>query len=139
MQYIVKTLESLDCKQQQQLLELFLEADFADAADGADWLDNAVRGSLSAAGAFDSFDNLIGFARVLGDGVSDCYIQDVTVKTDCRGQGIGKALVKYLLCQLQKNGIDWVGLIATPGKADFYRELGFEAMEGFTPMRLKKE
>ena len=139
MQYVVKTLESLDEKQQKQLLELFLEADFADASDGTGWLDDAVRGSLLAAGAFDSSGNLIGFARVLGDGVSDCYIQDVAVKIDCRGQGVGKALVEYLLCQLEKNGIDWVGLIATPGKVGFYRKLGFEVMEDFTPMRLKKE
>ena len=133
----IKTIElhELQRVQQQQLLELFAEADFADLADGAQWLNDAVKGSLLAIGAVDEDGQMIGFARVLGDGVSDCYIQDVVVKSSCRGQGIGKMLVSRILELLQERDIDWVGLIATPGKAGFYQQLGFECMEGFTPMK----
>lgn len=138
MEHSVRTIKKLSLKHRRQLLELFAAADFADLADGMEWLNGAVTGSLVAVGAFDQNDDLIGFARALGDGVSDCYIQDVTVHPVCRKQGIGKELVEFLLAELAEKEIDWVGLIATPGKADFYRKLGFEAMQDHTPMRLKK-
>ena len=62
--------------------------------------------------------------------------QDVTVDKRFRKNGIGKALVSELLRLLNEKNIDWVGLIATPGKAEFYRKLGFEIMQDYTPMRL---
>ena len=134
----LEKLSQLTLRQQQELLELFVQADFADLADGTEWLNDAVAGSLAAAGAFSESGKLIGFARALGDGVSDCYIQDVAVHKDYRKQGIGRALVEFLLKHLQECNIEWIGLIATPGNADFYRRLGFEEMPGHTPMRLHR-
>lgn len=136
MEYTVKSIKTLSAEQQLQLLELFAEAEFADITEDTQWLADAVANSVAAVGAFDCCGKLIGFARALGDGVSDCYIQDVAVRKDCRRNGIGKALVEQLLAQLKEKNIDWIGLIATPGKADFYRHLGFEVMSEHTPMRL---
>ncbi len=137
--YSVKTIKTLSANEQHQLLELFAEADFAEFSEDTQWLADAVSNSVTAAAAFDSKGNLIGFARALGDQVSDCYIQDVAVRKEFRGNGIGKALVKHILQVLAEKNIDWVGLIATPGKADFYRKLGFEIMPEHTPMRLSPE
>lgn len=131
-------LKTLTPRRQQQLLELFTAADFTDSNDTADWLNAAISGSVLAVGALDENGDLVGFARALGDGVSDCYIQDVTVKSSCRKQGIGSMLVEYLLKELEKRHIDWIGLIATPGNGDFYRNMGFEVMDGHIPMVLKK-
>ena len=139
MDFTLKIITELDNREAAELLELFAGADFAELSDGSEWLNAAVKGSMLAAGAFAPDGSLIGFARVLGDGVSDCYIQDVTVKSDCRKQGIGQALVKFLITELRKRHIDWIGLIATPGKADFYRKMGFEIMTDHTPMRLKEQ
>lgn len=139
MLYTVKSVQTLSSQHQHQLLELFAEADFADTADGTQWLAAAVENSLAAVAAFDENDRLIGFARALGDQVSDCYIQDVAVRKELRGEGIGKALVKELLTLLQEKNIDWIGLIATPGNAEFYRKLGFEIMQNHTPMRFALE
>ena len=131
-------LTALTADQQKDLLELLIEADMADLADGAAWLNDAVVNSVAAVGALESpGGRLVGFARALGDGVSDCYIQDVAVRRDRRGQHIGKALIELLLQELSAKNIDWVGLIATPGNADFYRKLGFEELKEHTPMRLK--
>ena len=138
MDFTVKTITELDNRTAAELLELFAGAEFAELSDGSEWLNAAVKGSMLAAGAFAPDGSLIGFARVLGDGSSDCYIQDVTVRSDCRKQGIGQALVKFLIAELRARNIDWIGLIATPGKADFYRKMGFEVMENHTPMRLKE-
>ena len=130
----LKVLTGLDQLQQQALLELFAEADFIDSGEDATFLNAAVAGSLLAVGAFSADNQLIGFARALGDGVSDCYIQDVVVRRDFRGQHIGQALVNFLVGQLQNRGVDWIGLVATPGNAGFYRQLGFEPLENHTPM-----
>ena len=139
IEYSVKSLKTLSEKQQLQLLELFAEVEFAEYTADTQWLSDAVANSVAAVGAFDTGGNLIGFARALGDQVSDCYIQDVAVRKDCRQSGISKALVTELLQILHEKNIDWVGLIATPGKAEFYRKLGFEIMTDHTPMRLTQK
>ena len=137
--YSVKSIKELSEKHRHQLLALFAEVDFAEYTEDTQWIADAVANSVAAVGAFDSHDNLIGFARALGDQVSDCYIQDVAVHKNCRKNGIGKALVTALLKLLEEKNIDWVGLIATPGKAEFYRKLGFEIMTDYTPMRLSQK
>ena len=75
---------------------------------------------------------LIGIARALSDGVSDAYIQDVTVSEDFRGRGIGGRLVTVLSEELSSRGIDWIGLVGVPGTEHFYSSLGFEAQGGHT-------
>ena len=139
MNYSIKEVKTLEKQHQYQLLELFAEADFAEFSEDTQWLADAVNNSVTAVAAFDESNRLIGFARALGDQVSDCYIQDVAVSKEFRGNGIGKALVKHILQSLKEKNIDWVGLIATPGKAEFYRKLGFEIMPEYTPMRLSVE
>ena len=139
MNYSIKEVKTLEKPHQLQLLELFAEADFAEFSEDTQWLADAVNNSVTAVAAFDESNRLIGFARALGDQVSDCYIQDVAVSKEFRGNGIGKALVKHILQSLKEKNIDWVGLIATPGKAEFYRKLGFEIMPEYTPMRLSVE
>jgi spermidine synthase len=105
--------------------------------DGDAWIDAMASGSLLFAGAF-AGDEMIGMGRAISDGASDAYIQDVTVLSAYRGQGIGARLIALLRDRLVERGIGWIGLIAEPGTQDFYRRLGFEALAGHAPMRLKK-
>ena len=42
-------------------------------------------------------DEAIGMGRILSDGVSDAYIQDLVVLEKYRGQGLGEQLVKFLV------------------------------------------
>jgi len=51
--------------------------------------------------------------RAISDGISDAYIQDVTVLSEFRGQGIGTGIVQEILKQLRDDGLQWIGLIAT--------------------------
>ncbi|MBW2545271.1 MAG: GNAT family N-acetyltransferase [Deltaproteobacteria bacterium] len=83
-------------------------------------------------------DSIVGMGRAVSDGVSDAYIQDVTVMDSFRGKGIGTRIVKILIDRLEKDGINWIGLIAERGSHPFYENLGFSVMENSTPMlRLK--
>lgn len=82
-------------------------------------------------------DEIIGIGRAISDGVSDAYIQDITVDKSHRRQGIASCIVSELVQQLIEDGLRWIGLIAERGTQDFYIQLGFEPMTDSAPM-LKK-
>ena len=78
---------------------------------------------------------VIGMGRAISDGVSDAYIQDVTVIPDHRRRGIGTRIVSAILDRLTADGLDWIGLIAEGGSAPLYHHLGFSPMAGGVAMR----
>ena len=71
----------------------------------------------------------IGMGRLISDGVSDAYIQDLVVLPKYRDQGIGKQLVEFLLQHCISKGILWIGLIAEPGQDRFYLAMNFYPMK----------
>lgn len=73
-------------------------------------------------------ERIIGMGRAISDGVSDAYLQDVTVHPDFRGKGIAGRLIGHLLARLRADGISWVGLIAQLGSEQLYRRQGFAPM-----------
>ncbi len=77
---------------------------------------------------------IIGMGRAISDGVSDAYIQDVTVMGSFRGRGIGTRIMETLIERLERDGIHWIGLIAERGSHPFYEPIGFSIMEGASPM-----
>lgn len=80
---------------------------------------------------------LIGMGRALSDLCSDAYIQDVVVLSDYQKLGIGSMIVKFLVEELKKRGVDWIGLIGEPGTRSFYENLGFRQMKDYIPFKLK--
>ena len=103
--------------------------------DRNSWIDRLVAGSFCFVGAFRGGE-MIGMGRAISDGVSDAYIQDVTVLAAYRGLGIGARIISEITGFLRGRRIGWIGLIAEPGTDPFYRRLGFAAMAGHSPMRL---
>jgi len=82
---------------------------------------------------------LVGMGRVLSDGVSDGYIQDVVVLPEHRGRGLGAAVVAFLRDRCVARKLAWIGLIGEPGTRAFYERLGFRVMERYVPMLLERE
>ncbi|PKL60198.1 MAG: N-acetyltransferase [Methanomicrobiales archaeon HGW-Methanomicrobiales-4] len=80
----------------------------------------------------------VGMGRLISDGVSDAYLQDIVVLPEWEGQGIGSALVQTLLDICTERGIIWIGTIAQPQTEYFYRRFGFAKMNAYTPMRYEK-
>lgn len=78
--------------------------------------------------------NIVGMGRAISDGISDAYIQDLTVLLDRRRQGIGKLILQTLLERLQTDGIAWIGLVAELGSDTLYRHAGFREMPASIPM-----
>ena len=96
-----------------------------------------VSGSTLFAAVFDDRGAMIGMGRAVSDGCSDAYIQDVVVRRDLRGRGIGGAIIAALTQALTERGIDWIGLIGEPGTESFYSRLGFKRLEKHIPMKFE--
>lgn len=93
-----------------------------------------IKGSLCfiVARALDG--RIVGMGRVISDGFSDAYIQDVVVLKTHRGLGIGRELIKRLTQFCVARKIPWIGLIAEPGTQDFYEDLEYGPLVGYQPM-----
>ena len=95
-----------------------------------------IAGSFAFAVAVDpAAERAVGMGRVISDGVSDAYIQDLVVLPGYRGRGIGTMILSTLLDHCKSAGVTWVALVAEPGTEPFYTALGFRRLEGHTPMR----
>jgi aralkylamine N-acetyltransferase len=120
------------------ILNLYRNAGWWSGAGGnaPDMVRRIVAGSHCFLAALDG-GRMVGMGRALGDGVSDAYIQDVTVLSECRGSGVGAEIVSRILARLQVDGYGWIGLIAENGTEHLYRRLGFETMPNARPMVIK--
>ncbi len=81
----------------------------------------------------------VGMGRVIADGVSDGYIQDLVVLPEYRKTGIGARIVSILVKKSVERGISWIGLIAEPGTENFYLPFGFHPLEGHTPLIFRSD
>jgi len=97
---------------------------------------NLIKGSyLFAVVVLKNSNKAVAMGRVLSDGKSDAYLQDIVVKKEYREKGYGKRLIEFLIRTLIDRKITWISLIAEPGQDDFYHKLGFRKMKDYTPMK----
>jgi ribosomal protein S18 acetylase RimI-like enzyme len=68
---------------------------------------------------------MIGFARATSDHAFNATIWDVVIHPSFQSQGLGKALMKYMIKKLRNEDISNITLFADPQVIDFYRRLGF--------------
>jgi GNAT superfamily N-acetyltransferase len=92
--------------------------------DPAD-LDRALRNSSFVVAARDEGGELIGLARTVSDDSSICYVQDILVKPELHGAGVGRALMQAVLTRYAH--VRQVVLITDdePGQRAFYEAMGF--------------
>ena len=78
-------------------------------------------------------ENIIGYGRIIGDGIVFLYIHDIMVKPEYQGKGIGKTIMNKLLTkihELQKINPDLRAYLgASKGKENFYKKCGFITRE----------
>ncbi len=95
-----------------------------------------VRGSTHVFGLVDDGDDLVGFARVLSDGVFRAYLYDVVVDETLRGEGLGVLLMNAVLSHPQLAGIERIGLDCKEEMIPWYSRFGFSVPpEGYCTMR----
>jgi len=78
--------------------------------------------------AFDG-EQLVGYAAVVSNGVTDAYIQDVMVHPAYQHQGIGTQMMERLLARLEELGMYMVSVVYGEAMlAPFYERFGFCTM-----------
>lgn len=98
-------------------------------------LNELIQGSFLFAVAIDiSTRKTVGIGRVISDGISDAYFQDIVVLPEYRRKGAGRMILNALLDECHTRKISWISLIAEPETCNFYSALGFRPMIGHVPM-----
>lgn len=71
-------------------------------------------------------DRLIGFGRMISDGVRQSALYDIAIELDYQGRKIGQEIVSRLM--ETSPGCNFI-LYASPGKEGFYERLNFRRMK----------
>ncbi|UCZ52785.1 GNAT family N-acetyltransferase [Bacillus shivajii] len=91
----------------------------------ADDLFYAINNSWYLAAAYEG-EQLVGFGRIISDGIYQTFIGHMIVHPSYHGQGIGKEVMTRLLNKCESSGIKWVQLTCAHGKSGFYKKFRFE-------------
>jgi len=119
----------------EEIIALYKSADWwQESSEARAVIPSMIRGSLCFMVARSLDGKIIGMGRVISDGFSDAYIQDVVVLRPYRGKGIGQELVRRLTQFCRERKISWIGLVAEPGTQEMYEGLGFGPLIGYQPM-----
>lgn len=127
--------ETINSAPIEEIVELYKAADWwQESEEARAVIPDMIRGSLCFMVARSINGRIIGMGRVISDGYSDAYIQDVVVLGAYRKQRIGRELVRRLTQFCIDRKIAWIGLVAEPGTYGFYEELGYGPLVGYQPM-----
>lgn len=102
--------------------------------DDVDSLMAGLRGSLRVVLAREG-DRLVGLARVVGDGATICYLQDVLVHPDLRRLGLGRRLVMEAFAPFAQVRQHVLITDEEPGQKAFHESLGFQQVGEALPLR----
>lgn len=103
----------------------------------ADELYKALKNSWYSLSAYDN-SSLIGFGRIICDGVVHALILDLIVHPDFQNRGIGSQILNKLVGKCRQHKIRDIQLFSVKGKAEFYRKNDFkERPEGAPGMEIK--
>ena len=92
----------------------------------------ALKNTIYSVSVYDN-NEIVGYGRLIGDGIVFLYIHDIMVKPEYQGKGIGKSIMNKLVERIYKlkeiNPDLRAYLGASKGKEDFYRKCGFITRE----------
>ncbi len=71
---------------------------------------------------------LIGFMSVLSDGIGAAFLLDLMIHPDFQRMGLGSALVKRAIVDLNSEGIRAIQVTFNPNLKPFYKRFGFHML-----------
>lgn len=74
--------------------------------------------------------SLVGYVSVISDGVADAFIVDLMVHPNHQGKGLGRRLVKRVVADAKRAGIQCVQVTFEERLAPFYSRSGFHIFGG---------
>jgi len=82
-------------------------------------------------------DELIGFCRVISDGVYKAFLYDVIVKDEYQDKGMGRMIMETLLNHKKLTDVKHIELYCPEKITPFYKKLGFDIRTSLL-MRIEK-
>ena len=114
----------------KDILYLYNDVGWSSYTKDIDSLTKPIKNSLQVISVWDK-DLLVGLIRVVGDGHSIIYIQDILILQKYQNRGIGKRLIEIILDKY-KNVMQKVLLTDKEEKNIlFYKKVGFSMAEEF--------
>lgn len=113
-----------------EVLELYRAVEWLAYTKDPDSLGRALEGSSTLVAAHES-QTLVGLVRVISDGASICYLQDILVRPSHQGRGIGRALAERALEQYPHVRQKVLITDNEPKQKAFYESLGYSQTEEF--------
>ncbi|MFC3299322.1 GNAT family N-acetyltransferase [Arthrobacter agilis] len=113
-----------------EVLALYGAVEWLAYTKDPDNLQRALEGSSTLVAAHDG-KTLVGLARVVSDGASICYLQDILVRPTHHRRGIGRALAERALEQYPHVRQKVLITDDEPQQKAFYEALGYTQTEEF--------
>lgn len=121
MEFTIREYENYN---EDEILNLYKSVGWVNYVNNPDMLKNAYTNSLKILAAYKN-DELLGIIRVVGDGYSIVYIQDIIVLPEYQRCGIGTALLNKIL-EIYQNVYQKTLLTDNTEKTiQFYKSIGF--------------
>ena len=92
----------------------------------------ALHSSWYMLGAYEG-DQLVGFGRLVSDGVLHAVVDELMVLPEYQGQGIGGEILEGLVEKCRAASVRDIQLFSAWGKRDFYEKRGFRARPDDAP------
>ncbi len=86
---------------------------------------NALKNSWYSVSVYDS-QKLLGFGRVISDGIQHALIVDLIVRSEYQGKGLGYQILDRLVLKCKANKIRDIQLFSAKDRFRFYEKYGFE-------------
>ena len=124
------TIKKQDIVKLEDVLHLYQAVGWTNYTHQPQMLEQALSHSLAIYVALDS-DTVVGLVRLVGDGFSSIFVQDLIVLPIYQRQGIGSALMKEALEDYKD--VYQVQLVTeqTEKTLVFYRSMGFEILSTY--------
>ncbi len=121
MEFTIKEYKNYN---ETEILNLYTSVGWTNYTNHPQMLKNAYANSLKILGAYEK-DKLLGVIRVVGDGYSVVFIQDLLVYPEYQRNGIGTALLNQILQDYKHVYQKHLLTENTEKTIQFYKSLGF--------------
>ena len=124
------TIKKQEIVKLEDVLHLYQAVGWTNYTHQPEMLEQALSHSLAIYVALDG-DAVVGLIRLVGDGFSSVFVQDLIVLPNYQCQGIGSALMKQALGDFKEAYQVQLATEQTEKNLGFYRSMGFETLSTY--------
>lgn len=114
----------------KSISSLYESAGWLDYTEDLEKLEEAFKNSLKIISAWHE-EKLIGLIRVVGDGLTIIYIQDIVVLPEYQGNGIGRGLIYSVLDEYKDVKQKILISEDKDSSIEFYKNIGFKSIDTY--------